>query len=232
MSYPAVEVVVEAYDLSGVVSADFATATKAQITRGMRLLNKLLSYQSINISFIPYHKPYVNNFSVDVQEYFIPNLVMCDTLTFMMNNVRWSMVPVGRKDYHGSARVQPLDSIPYEYTIEREKGGSRLFVYFFPDSAYPFEIWGKFGFDSVSNTTDMSLIYEDFYILYLQYALAELICNSSSTEIPPSLSNKLIEIKKALMDVGPIDTSRQKVSMLQNQCGVNWAVVNLSNGWL
>jgi len=80
------------------------------------------------------------------------------------------MMDMSRKDYFAGPRVDNINSLPYSYRVERELGGSRIYLYFKPESNYVMKISGKYALTDVALNTDLSLLYDTYYIEYLRYA--------------------------------------------------------------
>ncbi len=231
MAYSVTELITRAYYLSQVVSRDLEQVSGQQLEDGLVFLNALLSLKSAATRVIPYYSKYLFDAVAGQEEYFVPNLVNPETLTFNIGPVRYAMQPVARKDYFGSGRVDNINSLPFNWHFERRKGGSTIFLYFVPDSDYPMEIWGKFGFDSVTKNQDLSLIFDDYYIDYLRYRLAQRICSEYAIPMQPQTALELDELESAVTDVSPPDLTIGKISSLTGDGGMTWADVNLGRGW-
>ncbi len=233
MAYTTTEVITEAYYTSGVVGRDFETVTGSQQSDGLRMLNRLLAFKTANSPLIPFHKRLTGVWTQGQGQYFIENLVSVDTLTFFLNNVRFPMRSIDRDNYYDSSRVENITTLPCIYHAERQKGGSLIDIYFEPDQAYTYELWGKFGLDQVALGEDLSEIYELNYINYLIYALAQYICQYNSIMLQPDAANQLLEFEKQLRDMSPLDMVLKKTSTLQaHNRGMNWAMANLYRGWM
>ena len=126
MSFTARELISKAYYLSGIVSKRLQTVGGEQINEGLELLNELLSVEGVTGSLIPYFKEHDLTAVAGQELYFIPNLIQVETLTFNIGTVRYSMQPRGRVDYFGSGRVDNINSLPYDWHVERTKGGMKL----------------------------------------------------------------------------------------------------------
>lgn len=230
MTYTVRTLINKSWYLSGIVARDFEDVSGAQITEGLDLLNELLANKTANNRLIPYYTAYSFNATVGQEEYAIPNLIWIESITFNQNVVRFSMYKQGRKNYFGSPRVDNISSLPFNWHLEREKGGARLFIYFLPSQNFPIKIRGKFSLASVTLNQDLDLTLDKFYISYLRYALAEYMCNDYNVILPPGTANKLAELEEVITDVSPMDLSQIKVSTLGKDKGLNWAQVNFP-GW-
>jgi hypothetical protein len=231
MSYTVTELVSDAYYLSGIVSRGFQTVSGQQSSDGIKLLNGLTAVNSINGDMIPFFKAYDFNGVIGQEKYFIPNLVEYQTFTFTHGSVRYQTSSVERKKYFGSGRVNGVNSLPYNWHIERTLGGSDLYLYFAPDLTYPMQIWGKFALIDAALGDDLLETYDLSYCVYLKYLLAEYICEFNQTTFPEQARNKLKSIELKIQNLSPPDMSIQKISMFSGKSGLTWAQVNLGNGW-
>lgn len=232
MAYTALTLINRAYNLSRLVSRGLQTVTGAQQDNGLFLLNAILDTKGINTRLIPYFQEFDSTFVIGQEKYFIPNLYAIETMTFAIQSVRYPMGKISRKPYFGNARANNIMSLPFNYHLERQQGGSNVYVYYLPNQAYPFQIWGKFGLTDITLNQDLSLVYDNFYIEYLRYALAEYICEDSGVSFAPQSAKRLAQIEHSLLDINPPDLTISKVSTLQNTYVLNYAVANLSTGWL
>ncbi len=232
MAYTALELINRAYYLSQVVARELQTVSGTQASDGLFLLNALLSFKGSDLHLIPYFQRYTFNTVVGQEEYFIENLVYVDTMTFNIGDVRYSLEDMSRKDYFGTPRVDNIQSLPYMYRVERELDGSRIFLYFEPQSVYAMKLSGKFGFTSVEFTTDLETIYDGFYIEYMRYELASKICAEYGATFPDASKAQLAEYQKKLMMVSPADLSIQKRSFFGSSPAWDWQMINLYKGYV
>jgi hypothetical protein len=231
MAYTALTLINKSYYLSGIVARGMETVSGLQQEDGLALLNALLSFKSVQTSLIPYWKRYEFAAVIGQEEYFIENLLDVELMTFNIQSVRYSMLPASRKRYFGTGRVDNVQSLPFSWRFEREEGGGRIYMYFLPTADYPIKLSGKFGLTNVSLNTDLSTVYDQFYIEYLRYCLANYICDENDIEMPPAKLKRLQMYEKNLLDVSPPDLTMTKMSTLQRHMGLNWADVNLGLGW-
>lgn len=231
MPYTTSQLISRAYFLSGIVRKDLETVSGQKLTEGLELLNELLDVKSANQRLIPYFKNYEFSAVPGQEEYFVPDLVLCETLTFYINNVRYSMFSQQRKDYFGSSRAENVTSLPYDWHIERCLNGSNLYIYFLPDSNYPMSLWGKFSLEEVTLFQDLLLTYDRFYLVYLRYALAEYICQEYNFPFQPQNEKKLTEYENILIDISPMDMTLVRRSVFNQRSNINYGIANLSNGW-
>lgn len=231
MAYTALQLITRSFYLSQVVARELQTVSGEQITDGLYLLNAMLNFKGTDIRHIPYFRRDEFNAVAGQEEYFIEHLVYLDSLTFNIGDVRFSLMEMTRKDYFGSPRVDNIQSLPYMYRIERELGGSRIFLYFLPQQNYVMKLSGKFEFDEVTLQTDLSLTYDPFYIEYMRYSLAEMICSEWGTTFPDESKKKLMEYQKKIMEVSPPDLSLSKRSYFNGAPVWDWQMINLYKGY-
>lgn len=234
MSYTARKLIINAYYLSGIVARELQTVSGQQLSDGLDLLNELLAVKTAHQELIPYYEEYSFNAVANQEKYFVPNLISVETITFTVNNVRFSMRGKQREKYFGNARVNNIAALPYNWHFERTEGGANVYLYFLPNSNYPVKIWGKFGLDSVANeNVDMSLVYDKFYMVYLRYALAEFICADYNITFQPQSQKKLDELEQILINISPPDLSIRNISSLTDgydRSNITSASV-LDSGW-
>jgi hypothetical protein len=138
---------------------------------------------------------------------------------------------VTRYPYFASGRVNDVQTLPFNWTFNRQLNGGNLYLYFIPDQAYPLNIMAKFGLQDVTLDEDMEDVYDRSYIEYLRYALAQYICSDYGIIFNPQSAEILKQMISQLTYVSPDDLSMRKVSMLTQGTGINWGDVNLGRGW-
>lgn len=157
MSYTAAQVIIEAFYESSIVSRGFQTVQGDQFGVGLIKLNEILNDTRIDTAMIPYYNTGYNGFfTAGVEQYFIPNLTNLETLTFFIDTIRYQMRKNPRDSYFGAGRAQNVESLPFNWHAERCLGGMNLFIYFFPDTNYPFQITGLFALQSVTQFQDLT----------------------------------------------------------------------------
>ncbi len=234
MPYPANQLITEAFYTSGVASREFQTVSGDQIAAGLFLLNELLSDTQIMDGKIPY---YNTNYTFNAvagspQNYFIPGLVKAETLTFYINSIRYQMLVNPFDKFFGSGRAENVFSLPFNWISVKTLGGSNIFLYFFPDQAYPMVLTGLFSLLNVTLFQDLLLTVDQFYINYLKYKLAERICANYSFALPAGVGDVLDEYESSIDNKSaPMDLTYSKISTLGNQTSINYAAVNLGKGW-
>src|ERR1700679_2338430 len=110
MAYTALELITNAYYLSGIVSRQLQTVSGQQISDGLYLLNALLAVKTADKRLIPYYTTYSQN------------LIEIETMSFNLNNVRYAMNNVPRRKYFGQPRVNNIDTLPFSWHMERALG--------------------------------------------------------------------------------------------------------------
>lgn len=233
MVYTARELITRAFYLSRIRSRNMQDLTGPDVTEGLILLNSILGFQSSNLKLIPYYKSYPFDTITQQEDYFIPNLLGVETLTFDYQQVRWPMEQLSRVQYQGWARANNIYNLPYIYRVERELGGSRIYMYFLPQQVFNMTLWGKFGLTNVTLNEDLTLTYDEFYIEYLRNKLAEYLCLEWGKDINKDLADNLANVTERISYVSPPDLSQQLIGLGGGGANaLNYALVNLSNGYL
>lgn len=158
MAYTVSNLITDAYYASGMVSREFETVSGQQGNFGLQVLNQILADKAIEKDMIPYYLKYSFNARSGVNTYFVPNLESADTLTFFLENVRYSSTNISRIPFKGSSRAENIQSLPFTWNIEQCLGGANISFYFTPQANYPIEIWGLFRLGSVTMMQDMSFL--------------------------------------------------------------------------
>lgn len=233
MPYTVEKLISNAYYISGIVSRDFETVSGPQFEDGLDSLNDLLGDKTVDDGLVPYYTRATLNTVPGQQEYFIPDLIEIDTITFFIQSIRYAMRNNNRRFYFGIPRAENIRSLPFNFHVERELGGARLFIYFLPDAIYPMEIWGIFRLQFVALNQDLELTFDRFYIDYLKYQLAERICDDYSYVVPPGLAKQLARYEMYINKrSGEMDLTQEIISTLDSgRGGVNYAMANLGKGW-
>lgn len=232
MAYSALTLITRAYYLSQVVAREGQTVSGSQISDGLFLLNALLDVKGSDLRLIPYFTRHEFNLTPSIDSYFIENLLAVDAMTFNLGVVRYPMIDMSRKQFFATPRVDNVTTLPMSYRCERELGGMRIYFYFVPDQAYPVKLSGKFGFDNVELTTDLSTTFDGYYIEYLRFALAEYICSDYGQTFPDQSYKKFNEIRKKLMVVNPPDLTLQTINYFDSgRGGLSWQQINLGDGF-
>lgn len=156
MPYTVLQLITNAYYISGVVSRDFQTVQGSQYQDGLQMLNEILTDKTVEDDMLPYYSRLAFPAVQAQSEYFIKNLIELETLVFFIGNIRYEMKNLERRRFFGSARADNIQSLPFTYHVERKTGGATIFLYFVPNTAYPMEAWGQFGLTEVSLNQDLT----------------------------------------------------------------------------
>lgn len=234
MAYPAAELISRAFYLSGVVSRQLQTVSGPQLSNGLDLLNSLLSFSSMTTELIPYYELIDLPLVAGQEEYFIPGLFDVESFTYTMGTVRFPSKKLRRYAYFATARPEGINALPATWTWQRTTGGTNFFVYFRPQESWGGQIVGKVGLTNVSDDTDLAEVYDDFYIEYLRYALAQYICQDYLIQFPADKASMLWNMKEALSCVTVPDFKlRSRPLIGQRGRGKNkWAYYNIGQGWV
>ncbi len=232
MAYTARTLITRSWYLSGIVARNLQSVTGDQATDGLMLLNALLDFKQVELELLPYYTYNTSYTTVAGQEmYFIENCALIQSLTFNLDVVRYPMDFVTQTNYFGSARVDNISTLPFNWTYQRVLNGGNLYMYFLPDGAYPLKIYGKFFLTNVDLNTDLTTVYDTSYIEYLRYALAQYMCSEYGVSFNPESERKLISYQRKLMYMSPPDLSMKKSSILAQSTGLNFGDVNIGRGW-
>lgn len=234
MTYTVTKLITNSFYLSRIKSRKLEAVGGADLYVALDLLNDILSEKSVEFRLIPYFKEFPITAVIGQEKYNIPTLVYAETMTFNIGDLRYSIVPQQRKKYFGSPRADNITSLPFSWHFERVKGGSDIYIYFLPVDAYNMKIWGKASLDELDASNlldDLTLTYDQFYIQYLKYLLADAICDEYSIAFDPKAAKKLASLEKQLRDLSKLDLTMVKQSTLQRQTAINYGDVNLGGGW-
>lgn len=233
MALTANQLIADAYYTSNIVSREFETPTGAQLSDGLRFLNDIITDKDIDSSLVPYTNKYSFDAVIGQTEYFIPDLIYAETFTFYIGTVRYQTRNQQRQDYFGSFRDVSIESLPFNWHTERCLNGANLFLYFVPSQEFPLEIWGQFRLQEVTQFQDMSLTYERFYTNFLKYELAVRLCKEYGYSVPPLVAEQLANYYTIInAKSNTYDLKQQKLSTLSGGSAINYAIVNLSGGWV
>lgn len=231
-TYTTSELITRSWYLSGVVSRDLETVSGDQLNDGLQMLNAFLAIKTANQRLIPYYQELSFQTIIGEGKYFIDNLILAETVAFVLEQVRYPMQLVGRHEFFGTARANNVQSLPYMYFIERCLNGSDLYLYFFPDKVYEFKIHGKFSLANVALNQNLLLTLDQYYIEYLRYGLAEYMCQEYNITFQPQSQKRLDQLEAMIFDISPLDFTIRKKSMLQRQSGPDiYGQVNIGKGW-
>lgn len=231
MAITAQELISRSYYLSQVVSRELQTVSGAQITDGLYLMNAMLDFKSTDTRLIPYYIRTTFNAIAGTEVYYRPNLLMVDTLTFNIGQVRYSMNEFTREQYFGISRVDNIQSLPFCYRVERVLGGSNIYLYYVPADTYVMNLSAKYALTEVTLSTDLTTLYDLFYIEYFRHELANMICSDYGATLPDATMETLQEYRKKLLAVSPPDLSIQSDNYFDKGFGMDWQTANLTTGY-
>ena len=233
MPYLTSELIADAYYTSSIVSREFETPTGSQMSDGLRLLNNVLADRTIDSGSIPYTTKYAFNAIAGQSEYFLPNWIDIETFVFFINSIRFQTINQQRDQFYGSTRAVNIQTLPFNWNFERGYGGGTLALYFIPDINYPLEIRGEMRLTSVTEFQDLSATLDQFYTNFLLYLLADRLCQFNSFKVPQDVAIQLAKYFQWIKNKSNVmDLRQRKLSTLGGVGSINYAVVNLSGGWL
>lgn len=157
MAYTVTKLITDSYNISGIVARQFEQLQGYQLNDGLDWLNDVLGDRAMglgNIAYIQQQYPFIG--VVGQETYFIPNCIDIDTLVFYIGSVRYQMNYVDRNKYFGQPRANNINALPVSYTYERVPGGVMVWVYFWPQQPFLFNITGDFFMNSVSLNQDLT----------------------------------------------------------------------------
>jgi hypothetical protein len=229
MTYTVETLASGAYFLAGVLGRNFQTATGVQTNLGIDWLNDIIADKTIDSGMIPYYSNLTFTAIPGQPQYFFPNLIEVQTCVFYINSVRYAMTQIGRRSFRGDPRAENIQSLPFNYNVERQLGGAMLSIYFSATQAFPMEMWGLFRMQQVVLNQDLELTLDRFYINYLKYKLAERICQEYNYAVPEGVIRQLREYDEYIDKASAkMDITMNKISALSPfSRGVNYGVVNL-----
>jgi len=233
MTITVTELITNAFYASGIVSRDFNQVTGPQLAGGHQLLNDILAEKLLESDMIPYYTSHTLTGVIGQEAYFIENLIEADTFTFVIDSVRFPTIQANRQQYFGTARANNVNSLPFQWHLERTLNGANFYIYFTPDQAYTCEIWGKFGLAATTGLTqDLELVYDRYYLSYLKYQLAKRICVDYNFAVPVGVSDELGDFERKIKNYSAIvDVSLNTTDGFPDNDGLTWAQVNLGKGW-
>lgn len=233
MAYLTSNLVTDSYYLSSIVSRNFETPTGDQMSDGLNLLNDVLADRTIDHGTIPYTKKLALTAVAGQSEYFIPDLMDLDVFVFYVQSLRYQTSNQQRDEFFGSTRAVNVQSLPFSWNFERQLDGGTLSLYFVPDQNYPLEIRGTFRLSSVTEFQDLSLTLDRFYTNFLKFLLVERLCQYNSFKVPQDVAMQLKKYYQWIENrTNIIDLRQKKYTSLNCGESINYAMVNLNNGWL
>jgi hypothetical protein len=231
--YNAQQLITESWYLSGVFSFDYEVITNDQLQIGLDRLNAILAQSASSPHIAPYWEIYDFNMVANQETYIIPNLVAVQTVTFFDQNVRYPMQQATREEYFGYSRVENISTLPCVWFLQPSVGNGTLYVYYLPQQAYAAQLTGKFQLTNVALNTDMSVRFDRYFIEYIKYRMARLLCEYANVSFPMEKQNTLLMYERALPDVSPADYTIKKSSYFPSRSrGTDiYGQVNLGRGY-
>lgn len=162
MPYTATSLITEAYKLSSLVSRQFEDIQGYQLLDGLRWLNELLGDTATDYGAIPYITTYFEfNGTPGQEKYYLRNLIDIQSCVFFIQDIRYEMKYITRKQYFSLPRANNINALPLSYTYERAPHGINLFVYFRPQQDYVIQIVGNMYQNIVNLNQDLQLCVAD-----------------------------------------------------------------------
>ena len=226
------QLITDAYNLAGIVSPEFEVVRGDQLSSGLRKLNSILDEASLDSVLIPYFSHVEFNAVPGQQIYEIPNLIELTSLTFNINNVRFPMIRDSLNRYFATGRVDDINSLPFHYYVEQELIGSRIYLYFNPQSNYPMKITGKFSIEDLTLNDDVNLFYAPYYSKWLTYRLAAELCELYGIACPPATLERLKNLERRLNQRAGEDLTIDKYRFISRPA-INdlYGQANIGKGW-
>jgi hypothetical protein len=262
MAYTSNNLISDAYFTSGILARELETVSGTQFSDGLNFLNEVIALNKVSNKLIPYDSVYQFDSVIGQEVYLFADLLEINTLTYIKDNVRYSMERMSQQDYLQPSRAEDINSLPTKYYYEREfvannnsastnpnipaggagipvgdrkyGTGGKLYMYFRPDQVYPFTINGKSALAEVTLAEDLLLRLDRFYITYLKYALAERLCAEYNFEVPPMLAKQLARYQNLIAgNSSKMDLSLQKTSWVGDlEAQSYFGYANLGTGWM
>lgn len=223
--------ITKAYYHSGIVPRQAAEPSDTQSKDGLDLLNELLASFAIDGKGLPYTTHAQITIQTGVESYFVPNLVEVQALTYLLQQVRFPLIRDSRTQYFGSCRVEDIESLPYHYFSERQNGGTQIWFYFLPNQPFVTNITGLYAFSPLTFGDKLELVFDDYYVNYLMYRLAEKICAFYQMDFPEGTARELSRIESRINAVDPADLALTTIKPFNSDKSINWGQVNLGRGW-
>lgn len=157
MGLTVTKLITESYYESSVVAREFEQIQGYQLRDALGWLNQILDDKAMDIGDIPYiTQQYPLKAVIGQETYFIPNCISIDSIVFYIGSVRYSMQYMDRIRYFGLPRANNINALPVSFTYERVYGGINLWVYFWPQQKFVFNITGNFFMQNVSLNRDLT----------------------------------------------------------------------------
>lgn len=227
-----VELINKAWILAGAVGRDLDQVKGSQGIDGLDWLNIVLSEMAEDGMTIPYIQEVEVTMIVGQEKYFVPNLIQASTVTFNLDEVRFSLIRQQINDFKGSFRVNNINSLMVNYYVQRVIGGSDIYFYFKPSQDYPVHINGKFAVGNVQFNDDLNLVADLFFQSYIMYRLANKLALWYGLTPLPGLANELMAGEHRIKTINSPDMTFKPTGLLMGNQALNWAQINVGRGWM
>lgn len=224
--------IAEAYYLSGVLSRKFEQPSGGEISDGLVRLNDILAEKAYEPRAIPFRSSATLNCVAGQEEYLFNNFTEIESLVYFLGTVRIPLILDSFGEYFNTPRVESVRSIPSHYYAEKEIGRIRVYLYFSPAENYQLLARGKQFLTNLALDTDLDTILDDAYQSYLKYELAIRLAQFNKAPLPGDLIPTRDRLQQLIFDRNPVDVRPVKNLALTRGGGMNWAVINISKGWV
>lgn len=222
------QIVDSGWYLSGIVARDYEVVSGSQSADGLEILNDILSEMAVTGKYQPYYTQITQNVTKGSASFFVTNLIDCDSVTFKIQSVTYTMNRRNVTQYFNKSFVNSVESLPYEYYFQREVGGGRIFIYYSPSDDYDFRVSGRFSINIVESTTDLSSQFDQIYLTYLKYACAVRMCQFDNVTPPKTVQQELFRIRKMITKMSPSIAENQNISILGSYKAPSYGRANLT----
>lgn len=231
MPYTALQLISDAFFDSGIRDATFNVPSAEDNQRGLRALNQILNLTSVNLDYIPYYTRGTFTATGGVSEYTLQNVYLIDLLTFNMSQVRYNSRYLTRFEFFGTNRANNIQSLPLTYTFERTLNGIKIYLYPIPDQTYVFDYSAKQKLTNPDYATDLTQYFDDYFIQYLEFETALLLCSKYGASPPPLIAERVSELRRVIMTPSPVDMTSRTTNLLGSGVSPNWAQITIGKGW-
>ena len=168
-----------------------------------------------------------------------PTLTVNSVITATMQNSENHVSIIGTSVGAGTLTVTLSGAPGATWQLSYSEGdptytpGSNLWLYFFPDQAYPMVLTGLFQLKPfISVYDDLYTRFDNYVITYLQYRLAERLCIAYNFALPEQTAKQLVQYQMLISKrSSPIDVSMNKISTLSKTQTISYAMCNLGHGF-
>ena len=222
--------IAHAFYLSQIKSREAEGVEAWESDDGLRLLNQIIASLGLSGAMLPYESTVALDCVVGQSDYVIARLVQVNYVILTDQTVRRPLSRLSEPEYVAANAVIGVTGLPYSYYIERQKGASLLNLYYAPDKPYPLSIRGRLAFQGVKLNTDLTTLFDDFFIGYLETKLAERVCGFYSHSVPDAVAAEVITLERSLNQLTGRDLSIRKRSLFNGNSSQS-APPSLDTGW-